>query len=633
MAVGVLLALVAGSTGRSSATTSSTTDPDLDLILVNGDIVTVDAEFTRSEAIAVDNGMIVAVGTDDAVLGLRGDATAVVDLGGRAVLPGFVDPHTHSVQNQTPDVLAMAEEQRRLIEGGTTTVGTPAIIPFNMVGYDEMVARDLLLQRTHFYLQYNSNCDDLDPDRYWTSMPFDRAADQLVAVAGVKIFADGGSCGAPAVSFDYLPTTPDFLRDAGWVDNGDLFTPASEIAEVVATTEELGGMIVIHAIGDVAIRAALDGIEQGLDGRPNVNGHRIDHNSFSSLLDPVELARYGELGITPAVQLMPWSRACAPGTLATWQLTIPVEPYAVVEHLESLRAANPGMLISWHGDGPFIPGTPLQHMYTPITRGAVDADSGEVCAPEGWTNTAPVSVEETIRMTTINAATAMQLDDAIGSIEVGKYADIIVLDADPFGPDPVVAIAENRPVATLIGGSLMFCLDEALDCASFGMSPPRIMTDPAGAVADDADRPEATPTASEPQDDPPVPVTDGGVVVSVRASRELTPAAAALDGDRDAGWMSGDFAPQWIELDLGAPTDVVGLRMRVDQDPAGFTRHRVLGGPEPNPGIELAEVDGDTSWGDWLVVELHSTVRYLRIETIESPSWVSWLEIEVVTAG
>lgn len=96
--------------------------------------------------------------------------------------------------------------------------------------------------------------------------------------------------------------------------------------------------------------------------------------------------------------------------------------------------------------------------------------------------------------------------------------------------------------------------------------------------------------------------------------------------------MSGSGAPQWIELDLGAEVDVERLVLWVDQDPGGFTDHRVLGGLEPDPTDELARLSGDTDWGQRLEVEIGRTVRYLRVETVASPSWVAWLEILVISA-
>jgi predicted amidohydrolase YtcJ len=66
-----------------------------DLALVNGKIITVDGADTIAQAVAVKGGLIQAVGTNDVVAGLIGEATRVVDLAGRAVTPGLIDPHNH----------------------------------------------------------------------------------------------------------------------------------------------------------------------------------------------------------------------------------------------------------------------------------------------------------------------------------------------------------------------------------------------------------------------------------------------------------------------------------------------------------------------------------------------------------
>jgi len=76
---------------------------------------------------------------------------------------------------------------------------------------------------------------------------------------------------------------------------------------------------------------------------------------------------------------------------------------------------------------------------------------------------------------------------------------------------------------------------------------------------------------------------------------------------------------------------MTGLRLWADQDPAGFTIHRILGGAFPGPTTELTRFEGVTSWGQMLEVTGEWNVRYLRIETLESPSWVAWLEVEVIT--
>src|SRR5215813_2438281 len=68
---------------------------DADLILHNGKIVTVDPDFSIRQAVAVKNGKIIAVGTNQAILVERGANTRVIDLHGRTVLPGLFDSHVH----------------------------------------------------------------------------------------------------------------------------------------------------------------------------------------------------------------------------------------------------------------------------------------------------------------------------------------------------------------------------------------------------------------------------------------------------------------------------------------------------------------------------------------------------------
>ncbi len=70
-----------------------------DVIYHGGDIVTVDDKNPTAEAIAVKDGKIVAVGKRDNVLKLRGDTTRMIDLGGKTLLPGFVDGHSHFINS------------------------------------------------------------------------------------------------------------------------------------------------------------------------------------------------------------------------------------------------------------------------------------------------------------------------------------------------------------------------------------------------------------------------------------------------------------------------------------------------------------------------------------------------------
>lgn len=70
-------------------------DPYADTVLYNGHVLTVDPSFSVAQALAVKDGRLVAVGLDDDVLAAAGSRTRRIDLGGRTVVPGFVDAHAH----------------------------------------------------------------------------------------------------------------------------------------------------------------------------------------------------------------------------------------------------------------------------------------------------------------------------------------------------------------------------------------------------------------------------------------------------------------------------------------------------------------------------------------------------------
>ncbi len=69
-----------------------------DLVLINGNIVTMDINNPEARAVAMTQGRIQAVGSDQEIRAMAGDGTRIIDLGGKVVLPGFIDCHTHFLQ-------------------------------------------------------------------------------------------------------------------------------------------------------------------------------------------------------------------------------------------------------------------------------------------------------------------------------------------------------------------------------------------------------------------------------------------------------------------------------------------------------------------------------------------------------
>jgi Ca2+-binding RTX toxin-like protein len=125
---------------------------------------------------------------------------------------------------------------------------------------------------------------------------------------------------------------------------------------------------------------------------------------------------------------------------------------------------------------------------------------------------------------------------------------------------------------------------------------------------------------------------------SVTAPSEYpgAPASYAVDGDWWSYWSSGNFAPQWIAVDLGAATSVGEIDLAVTQLPDSPTIHDVYGrSDELSPWVLLHEFNGFTRDQDVLryVAPAPLALRFVKVETTSSASWVGWREVQVFAPG
>lgn len=121
---------------------------------------------------------------------------------------------------------------------------------------------------------------------------------------------------------------------------------------------------------------------------------------------------------------------------------------------------------------------------------------------------------------------------------------------------------------------------------------------------------------------------------TVRASRALPdqPPSNAVDGTL-AQWGAGDFAPQWIEIDLGAPTTIKAIRLTIAQSPTGETLHQIWGRGSNDKLRLLHEFHGTTDDNqvlDFTPDKPIDGIQFVRVVTTQSPSWIAWKEITVI---
>jgi len=122
------------------------------------------------------------------------------------------------------------------------------------------------------------------------------------------------------------------------------------------------------------------------------------------------------------------------------------------------------------------------------------------------------------------------------------------------------------------------------------------------------------------------------VPVGVSASRTNQPPQNAMDGDPATSWNAGAFPPQYIQFDLGGSYTLKRIRLHVVQSPAGTAKHEIWGGLSADVATQkkLGTLEGHFTEGQWLELAASvNDIRYLRVSTVGSPSWVGWAEIEI----
>jgi predicted amidohydrolase YtcJ len=403
------------------------------LIFHNGAVLSMEAGLPVSEAIAVQGNLILSVGSEGDILSLAGPETQVIDLQGSTLMPGFVDPHTHLLNDAGRLSLSLVEAQDLAFENGITTIGDMFVTEDFL---QELVVHEAvggLRLRTSLYLNYTDNCGGLQGDWFLDYPPTDNFGERL-RIGGTKIFTDGGSCGPVAAS---QPASPG-------ESVGELFLSDEQLLAAVAAGQSHGYQVVIHAIGDLAIEQAQNAIEGALAGGPNLLRHRIDHNA---IIPPALLSRYSEIGIVTLI----W------GHYAVCDLGPRVPFYQDYEWpWRALLDANPGLHIAWHGDDPWIrPISPILELYNMVTRQEVAPD-GSVCTPPDWLKRHTITVEEALPMMTTGAAYALFREDELGELKPGLLADLIVLSANPLAVDPD-EIKDIQVWMTMVDGKVEYC--------------------------------------------------------------------------------------------------------------------------------------------------------------------------------
>jgi predicted amidohydrolase YtcJ len=546
-----------------------------DLVLHGGIVYTVDAARSTAQAVAVRNGDIALVGTDDEVRELVGPNTEEIALEGRMLLPGFQDAHVHASTGGLERIrcdLSGAHELdaylnlvRRYAEthpdaawilgGGWAIDVFPDGIPTREM-IDEVV-RDrpvFLSNRDHHGAWVNSRALELAGVTSQTEDPPDgrierdehgepvgtlqegsmRLVERIVPKltldeqrraileAERHLLALGISSWQEAILGDY-PVIPDCfdgyrsLSDGGeltarvvgalWFERGrgeeqidsllerraqagdgrfrattvkimqdgivETFTaamlvpyldghgnatdntglsyfPPEVLNRSITRLDAEGFQVHVHAIGDQAIREALDAIEVARKANgPSDNRHHIAH---VQIVHPDDIPRFAELEVVANAQPL-W--ACNDPQMV--ELTVAyIEPERLGWMYPFASLVSTGASLAFGSDWPVSSPDPLAQIHVAVNRtmppgylyGEPDADEQPLLPEER------IDLPTSLTASTMGSAYVNHLDEITGSIEVGKRADLVVV-SDDLLTTPMEAIGGARVDLTFVDGTLV----------------------------------------------------------------------------------------------------------------------------------------------------------------------------------
>jgi len=228
-----------------------------------------------------------------------------------------------------------------------------------------------------------------------------------LVIRGVKMYADGalGSRGAALLE--------PYSDDPGNV--GLLVTPGAHMEDVSRRALAAGFQVGIHAIGDRGSLVALDAMEKALGGpRPEAR-FRLEHSQVVRVQDLERMARLGIIASmqpTHATSDMPW----ADERLGEGRLE---RAYAWRKVLAD------GGRLALGSDFPVESADPRLGLYAAVTRQDLEGNP-----PGGWLPGERLTREEALRGFTLDAAWSLFLENEVGSLEVGKRADLVVFARD-----------------------------------------------------------------------------------------------------------------------------------------------------------------------------------------------------------
>ena len=266
--------------------------------------------------------------------------------------------------------------------------------------------------------------------------PVRRNVNDHLRIGGVKGFMDGSLGSTTAWFFEPYLDAPKStgLPAAMWFPEGNM-------KRLIQKADAANLQVAVHAIGDRANEELLN-IYEYVEAKNGMKDRRfrIEHAQH---LAPRSIERFRKLGVIASMQpyhLIDDGRWAAK-RIGEQRLKT---TYAFRSLLDK------GATLNFGSDWPVAPLNPLLGVYAAVTRRTLDGKH-----PEGWIPEQKISVEEALNCYTRSNAYAMFAEGTVGSLAVGRFADIVVLSDSPFKVDPV-KIRDIKVIKTIAGGRSVY---------------------------------------------------------------------------------------------------------------------------------------------------------------------------------
>ncbi|MGE7692662.1 amidohydrolase [Lysinibacillus sp. NPDC094177] len=282
-----------------------------------------------------------------------------------------------------------------------------------------------LTTRIHLYPELNDDIDRAISLR-------EKYNSEKLQLAGLKQFIDGVVTGHTAYMLDPYLDNP--------ITRGSTAFPVEAIKNWVTKADKEGFQIRFHTIGDGAVRLALDIFEAArMDNGVRDSRHALEH---IEVIHPTDIKRFKELGVVPSVQ--PSHLALMPKESHTLRVGKEKDPYTYL--CKTLYDAVE--YIAFGTDYPITTLDPFKEIFHAITRLDFTGDYE-------WNSQEQITLAEALKAYTKGSAYSTFRETDLGTLEVGKLADIIVLDKNLFEVENK-EILQTKVLLTIMDGEVVY---------------------------------------------------------------------------------------------------------------------------------------------------------------------------------